>query len=99
MKLLNWFLDHYGVRDGHVDTIKLLDEGTPEYFMNERSGLCSPLHYAAISGSAEMVALLLEKGADPSLMDPYRRTSIGYAVHKGHHGIAQALRGKLGVDI
>ncbi|KAG0157525.1 hypothetical protein PDIDSM_4710 [Penicillium digitatum] len=37
---------------------RMIDEGTPEYSMNERSGLGTPVHYAARSGSAEMVIFL-----------------------------------------
>ncbi|KAB8221227.1 hypothetical protein BDV33DRAFT_190618 [Aspergillus novoparasiticus] len=33
---------------------KLLDEGTSHYLMNYRSGLGTPLHYAASSGSVDM---------------------------------------------
>ncbi|KAJ0413398.1 ankyrin repeat-containing domain protein [Aspergillus carlsbadensis] len=62
---------------------KLLDEGTPEYFMNERSGLCTPLHYACMSGSVDMVRFLRDKGA-VSRQDPYNRTPLGYAIRNGH---------------
>ncbi|KAL4779078.1 ankyrin [Aspergillus varians] len=74
---------------------KLLDEGTPEYLRNERTGLGSPLHYAAMSGSAGMVAFLLGKGADPGILDLYRRTAISYAIRSGHYGVAETLKGGL----
>jgi ankyrin repeat protein len=69
---------------------KLLDEGTPEYFMNERSGLCTPLHYASMSGSAEMVRFLKAKGA-VSRKDPYNRTPLGYAIHNGHRDTIEPI--------
>ncbi|KAL3440481.1 hypothetical protein BJX65DRAFT_282739 [Aspergillus insuetus] len=52
---------------------KLLDEDTPKFFMNQRSGVCTPLHYAAMSGSVDVVCFLKDKGA-VSHKDPYNRT-------------------------
>ncbi|KAJ5952178.1 uncharacterized protein N7479_010591 [Penicillium vulpinum] len=78
---------------------KMLDEGTPEYFMNERTGLGTPLHYAARSGSAKMVTFLVEQGGAPDRQDPYRRTPIGYAVRNGHHDVEQILKDKVNVGI
>ncbi|KAL2846148.1 ankyrin repeat-containing domain protein [Aspergillus pseudoustus] len=63
---------------------KLLDEDTPEFFMNQRSGVCTPLHYAAMSGSVDMVCFLKDKGA-VSRKDPYNRTPLSYAIRNGHH--------------
>ncbi|KAL6230756.1 hypothetical protein BDW75DRAFT_221839, partial [Aspergillus navahoensis] len=77
---------------------KLLDEGTPEYFMNERTGLGTPLHYAAKSGSVEMVQFLVDKGALHDPKDPYNRTPLGYATRNGYyHKIKPILNG--GADL
>lgn len=40
---------------------KFLDEDYPEFVMNERAGLGTPLHFAALSGSLEMAKFLIEK--------------------------------------
>lgn len=78
---------------------KLLDEGTLEYSMSESSGLGTPLHYAARSGSAKMVTFLVEQGGAPDLQDPYRRTPISYAIRNGHHDIEQFLKSRMDADI
>ncbi|KAK2768255.1 hypothetical protein FQN54_000107 [Arachnomyces sp. PD_36] len=71
---------------------KLLDEDYPEFAMNERAGLGTPLHFAALSGSLGMVRFLKGKGADSSIRDPYGRTPISYAVYKGYEEVVQFLR-------
>jgi ankyrin repeat protein len=71
---------------------KLLDEDYPEFAMNERAGLGTPLHFAALSGSLGMVKFLKEKGADSSIRDPYGRTPISYAVYKGYEDVVQFLQ-------
>lgn len=73
---------------------KLLDEDYPEYFMNERTGLCTPLHYASMSGSAEMVCFLKAKGA-VSRKDPYNRTPLGYAIRRGHRDKIEPILGDM----
>ncbi|RHZ74299.1 hypothetical protein CDV55_109075 [Aspergillus turcosus] len=76
----------------------LLDERSPEYLMNERNGLCTPLHYAAISGSVDMVNFLRGKGAACDILDPYRRTPLGYAVYNGHYEVERILKGRADLD-
>ncbi|PWY71114.1 ankyrin [Aspergillus sclerotioniger CBS 115572] len=73
----------------------LLDEGSRNYLMNERSGLCTPLHYAAICGSVDRVNFLLDKGAIPDLLDPYRRSAISYAIYNRHDDVEQLLKERL----
>ncbi|PWY83897.1 putative ankyrin repeat-containing protein [Aspergillus sclerotioniger CBS 115572] len=71
---------------------KLLDQDTPEAFaMNYRVGLGTPLHYAALAGSLGSVRYLLEKGGDPWVLDPYRRTALGLAIYANHEHVAQFL--------
>ncbi|KAF7623202.1 ankyrin repeat-containing domain protein [Aspergillus flavus] len=73
---------------------KLLDEGTSHHLMNYRSGLGTPLHYAASSGSVDMVSFQLDKGAAHRL-DPYHRSPIGYAVYYGHYEVEQVLKARM----
>ena len=70
---------------------KLLDEESPNYYMNERSGLGTPLHYAAMYGSAKMVKFLLDKGSNHDYLDPYHRTAMGYAIRNGYLEVQQIL--------
>ena len=70
----------------------LLDEGYPEFVMNYRFGLCTPVQYAARAGSLENVKLLIEHGGDPWRLDPYQRNALDYAVYHQHKPVAEYLR-------
>lgn len=52
----------------------------------------TPLHIAARCGQAEAVSLLLQAGADPTLVDHARETPSRTASAHGHHAIALMLR-------
>ena len=69
----------------------LLDEGYPEFKMNYRSGLCTPLQYAARAGSLGSVKFLFEQGGDPWQLDTYRRTALGYAIYHQHEPVKEYL--------
>lgn len=67
---------------------KLLDQDSPQDFlMNYRTGLGTPLLYAALTGSLECVKFLMEKGSDPWIKDPYRKTALSYAIHANHEPV------------
>jgi hypothetical protein len=52
-----------------------------------------PLHEAAGHGNLEMIKLLLEAGADPTIEDPrYQSTPAGWAEHFGHPDAERYLR-------
>ena len=55
------------------------------------------LHYAALGGQADMVALLLEHGADPQRVgrkfDDAGHTALDLAEARGHEDVAKLLRG------
>ncbi|KAE8145094.1 ankyrin repeat-containing domain protein [Aspergillus avenaceus] len=71
---------------------KLLDEDSPtDFAMNYRAGLGTPLHYAALAGSLDSVKFLVEKGGDPWLLDPYRRTALSWAVYNKQKEVVQFL--------
>lgn len=51
------------------------------------------LHEAAVRGFADIVELLLSRGADPTLRDPqHEATPEGWATHGGHDELAALLR-------
>lgn len=47
--------------------------------------------YACKEGEAETVRFLLEKGADPSLLDAYGRDAARYAIEEAHSPEIAAL--------
>jgi ankyrin repeat protein len=50
------------------------------------------LHWAAISGSIQTVAFLLESGADVLAKDLHDNSSLHYAIREGHHEISELLK-------
>ncbi|CAM9179868.1 unnamed protein product [Ectocarpus fasciculatus] len=59
---------------------------------------CTPLHYAASSGDAEICALLVEHGAQPkasiATQDYYNYTAVKYAKDAGHEHVVELLGGE-----
>jgi ankyrin repeat protein len=63
--------------------------------VNETDGRATALHEAALRGNADLVALLLEHGADVSLRDTaFDATPAGWAEHSGFESLAEMLRGR-----
>ena len=66
-----------------VKTIELLDKGTdPNVQMYEYS-LNTPLHEAVAIGSIPIASLLLDRGADPNLMNTSRQTPLMIGANMG----------------
>ncbi|KAK9430932.1 hypothetical protein V1505DRAFT_399764 [Lipomyces doorenjongii] len=57
----------------------------------------TPLFYAAVSGRAGIVALLLNNGADPNVRDKFEHVPAEYASEEGHVEVLDLLRGARGV--
>ena len=58
----------------------------------------TPLHDAAWSGDLELVRLLIELGADPSVRDPaYQGTPLGWAAHNRQTAVVEYLLGFAGI--
>lgn len=53
----------------------LLDNGADIEGQDNRGRMA--LHLAAMSGNYEIVKLLLEKGANPTVVNKFRRTDVG----------------------
>jgi uncharacterized protein len=68
----------------------LLDHGAEINAIDEEYG-STPLGYAARWGRREMVALLLERGADPNKAGAPWATPLAWAQKKGHAAIEADL--------
>lgn len=69
----------------------LLDHGAQVNQVNRDSG-STALYAAAAFGSDEIVKLLLERGADPSICGTNGKTALQVAVENGFSGAAGLLR-------
>jgi ankyrin repeat protein len=61
--------------------------------VNIMDGRTSPLHEAAQNNRAEVVRLLLDQGANPSLTNGDGNTPLDLATESGHVAVAEMLRG------
>jgi uncharacterized protein len=61
----------------------------------QQHGGYTALHSAALHGNEMLVDALLSAGASPSLADGQGKTAAQHAEAKGHHALAQRLRGGL----
>lgn len=77
---------------GDVARVSSLLKNDPSLAHTTEDGRASPLRGAAFMGHTEIVRLLLEYGADPSVPNPSDgRTALDYAREKGHSGIVEML--------
>lgn len=89
---------HRAALGGNVEMTKMLiDAGADVNVETKQSSgwVQSPLHKAAIwgrPGSGEVVALLLQAGADPLHADGEGRTPEWHARHKGNSAVAKVIR-------
>mgnify|MGYP003475276341 FL=1 len=61
--------------------------------MNVRQyGGLTPLHYAAQHGNIDLIIILLEQGADISVVSDTGETAADFAAKKGFHEIAEILK-------
>ncbi|MFT3877817.1 MAG: ankyrin repeat domain-containing protein [Propioniciclava sp.] len=76
----------------HWSTVRvLIDQGFP--VNNATDHGTTALHYAASAGELSMVTMLIEHGADPTLVDStYGMDAAGWAGHFGHTEVAAYLR-------
>jgi len=82
-------LDHYAPLAEHKETVKLLLESGMTHPPPNAS--FTPLLFAARLGYAELVEVLLAKGADPTAADPNGWTPLHWAAYYGFTDSAQAL--------
>jgi len=79
---------------GHTRVVQLL-LGTKLVSVNSKSiSRRPPIFWAAANGYEDVVGLLLEAGADPSVMDKDGQTPLSMATRYGHAKIAKMLSGE-----
>ncbi|XP_050920256.1 E3 ubiquitin-protein ligase XBAT33 [Lathyrus oleraceus] len=79
-------------RDGDLVEAKMLLEFNPSLAKYSTfGGLNSPLHFAASKGHNEIMALLLEKGADVNSRNYCGQTALMQACRHGHWEVVQTL--------
>ncbi|XP_026409309.1 E3 ubiquitin-protein ligase XBAT33-like [Papaver somniferum] len=79
-------------RDGDLVEARMLLEFNPGLAKYSTfGGLNSPLHFAAARGHNEIIALLLEKGADVNSRNYCGQTALMHACRYGHWEVVQTL--------
>lgn len=86
-----WTPLHYAATKGHRDMMRLLLENDA-YIDSESTNGTTPLMMAAFSTSPLAVKLLLEEGADPTLVNHGNASALDIAVSKDHEQSAFYIR-------
>ena len=78
--------------NGHIAAVRLMLERGADVNARERA---TALHEAALRGDRDLVEMLLDHGADPSVHDAYHgATPAGWAAYAGHDALAEYLRSR-----
>jgi ankyrin repeat protein len=81
-------------RAGHVETVRcLLDHPSGAATINQcdKLGSWTALSWACQMGRVDVVRALLEKGADPTIVDDTGRTPMAHAKENARHACVEAL--------
>jgi len=87
----DWTPLHYAATRGHRDMMRLLLDNDA-YIDSESANGTTPLMLAAYSGTPLAVKLLLEEGADPTLVNHGQATALSLALSKDHQQSAFYIR-------
>jgi hypothetical protein len=88
---LGWTPLHYAASKGHREMMRLLLENDA-YIDSESANGTTPLMMAAFSPSPLAVKLLLEEGADPTLVNNGNASALDIATSKDHQQSAFYIR-------
>jgi ankyrin repeat protein len=86
-----WTPLHYAATRGHRDMIRLLLDNDA-YIDSESANGTTPLMLAAYSAPPLAVKLLLEEGADPTLVNNANASALDLALHSDHQQSAFYIR-------
>lgn len=75
----------------HPDIVKALLDAGANPNVRDRLEVQTPLMYAAAHGYTESVRILIDAGADASIVDNNRRTALMLAEEEGHYEIVDLL--------
>ncbi|CAM5181351.1 Ankyrin repeat domain-containing protein OS=Castellaniella defragrans OX=75697 GN=HNR28_003597 PE=4 SV=1 [Castellaniella defragrans] len=87
---LGWTPLHYAASKARLDTAKMLLARHAIVNAPGPDGT-TPLMMAALSGSQDMVNLLLSQGADPTMFNLAHETAADFARRRDHAALAQSL--------
>lgn len=85
---------HDLARSGDIERIRSILTKNPELVNAADSRSSTPLHFAADGGSTELVAFLVDKGADIMARDVDGDTPLHWAAFAGHIEVAEVLLDK-----
>jgi len=88
---------HDAVRAGDLAKVKALVAGNPKVVNEKDARGRTPLHFACDAGKMEIIAFLIDNGADVKVTDPDGFTPLHWAASAGQAGAARALI-KAGAD-
>ena len=83
---------HMAAANGHKDCLQFFLPylSTAQVNLKNKEG-STPLHWAALNGRLECVKLLLNSGADATLLNENGRSSVTLAEQQGHLEVVQEL--------
>ena len=78
---------HWAASEGLIVHVSvLLNTGSNQLHLKDGSG-CTPLLIAAQHGHANLVAYLIQKGADPNAVDDSKDTALHWGAYKGNPNV------------
>jgi len=86
-----WTLLHEMAAEGRLEFAKVLLEAGTDVNARERKTRATPLHWAALHGHPEMIALLRDYGADMDACNNDGMTALQVAMQRDHVSTVQAL--------
>mmetsp|Transcript_9947 Transcript_9947/g.12926 ORF Transcript_9947/g.12926 Transcript_9947/m.12926 type:complete len:653 (+) Transcript_9947:333-2291(+) len=91
---------HWATTEGSIKVVSWLIKHSERDIVNVRDGSgCTPLMIAAQYGYPNLVAYLIQKGADPSSLDNNRDSALHWGAYKGDSSIVGLLHHLNATDV